>query len=128
MRKCFIFYHLRRVSFNNGLPKMYLQEIWRILFGRPCYYLQYQRSNINKAYGGQGLQVVILYFESIYGVYNYRNSLTFVLQFMEAIIILQIEMFYEFCLEKNEVPDYMEDIKLKLWNTVDDKAELGEVF
>ena len=33
-------------------------------------------------------------------------------------------MFYEYSLEKNNVPDYLEEIKQKLWNTVDDKANL----
>ena len=47
---------------------------------------------------------------------------------MEGVILLQIEMFYEFSLEKNQVPDYMEEIKQKLWNTVDDKSELGKVL
>ena len=52
-------------------------------------------------------------------------SLEFVLQLMEALIVVQIEMFHGFCKNKGCVPDYLEEIKMKTWDSNTDKRELG---
>ena len=59
-------------------------------------------------------------------VQDYRMSLNFLLQTLEAIILLEIKMYKNYCMEETgKIPNFLSSIGDIDWEKVEDKGKLG---